>query len=169
VEQARPVPGWYPFVPLAAVWLVVWGAAITTLLNISHRHILPVYPVLFILIGSLSASVLEGVYRARPWTAALEEEYRGLVAEYRRLRASQPDGSTGAAAAAAPVPAAVIRRLGQLQDLRLLGHLRDREPEADIGGSFLIFAVTAADLDRYLAGASPRQFDVTAIPPEAFD
>ena len=67
------------------------------------------------------------------------------------------------------VPAAVIRRLGQLQYLRLLGHLRDREPEADIGGSILIFAVTAADLDRYLAGASPRQFDVTAIPPEAFD
>jgi hypothetical protein len=270
----RPLPGWYPLVPLAAIWIVVWAAAIATPLNIGHRHILPVYPLLFIVIGSLatgwrsprsgplvaglvacgslaacgagfphylaffnglvsrraahrhlvdsnldwgqdlpglarwlagrppgddrpvylayfgngsparlgieavplglpepaalrpgwyavSASVLEGVYRARPWTAALEGEYRGLVAGYRRLRDSRPGDPA--------FPPNLGRRLGHLQYLRLLGHLRDREPEADIGGSILLFAVTAADLDRYLAGPSPRQFEVSAIPAEAFD
>lgn len=42
--------------PLAVPALVLAGAAVFGHLNIGHRHILPVYPALFVLIGGLAAS-----------------------------------------------------------------------------------------------------------------
>ncbi len=42
-----------PFTPLAALFAVYWAFSITSHLNIGHRHLLPVYPVLFILTGAL--------------------------------------------------------------------------------------------------------------------
>ncbi|MEO7797859.1 MAG: glycosyltransferase family 39 protein, partial [Opitutaceae bacterium] len=41
------------FTPLLALFLVYWTTSLTSHLNIGHRHILPTYPVLFILAGSL--------------------------------------------------------------------------------------------------------------------
>lgn len=52
VERARSVPS--GVIPLVA-FLSVYGAfSVTSNLNIGHRHLLPVYPVLFILAGALA-------------------------------------------------------------------------------------------------------------------
>ncbi|MFA6286472.1 MAG: glycosyltransferase family 39 protein [Opitutaceae bacterium] len=42
--------------PLLILFLVYWGFSLTSHLNIGHRHILPTYPVLFILAGLLIRS-----------------------------------------------------------------------------------------------------------------
>jgi len=63
--------GWYPLAPLLTLLAVYWAASVTTTLNIGHRHLLPIYPVIFVLLGSLPA-----LTRARPgmrwlpWTLA---------------------------------------------------------------------------------------------------
>ena len=44
-----------PFTPLAALFAVYWATSLASHLNIGHRHILPVYPVLFIAAGVLGA------------------------------------------------------------------------------------------------------------------
>jgi hypothetical protein len=56
-----------PFTPLAALFLVYWAVSIESHLNIGHRHLVPTYPVLFILTGAL------GRWLARPlgWRAVL--------------------------------------------------------------------------------------------------
>ncbi|HEY4311711.1 MAG TPA: hypothetical protein VGN12_19855 [Pirellulales bacterium] len=43
---------WYPLSPLLVLWGVYWATAITSSMNIGHRHILPTYPPLFILAGA---------------------------------------------------------------------------------------------------------------------
>jgi len=43
----------YRVAPLLVLFGVYWFASLTTHLNIGHRHILPTYPVLFILLGGL--------------------------------------------------------------------------------------------------------------------
>jgi len=49
------VDGVYRTAPLWALFVVYWFFAITSSLNIGHRHIVPVYPVLFIFAGGASA------------------------------------------------------------------------------------------------------------------
>ena len=44
---------WYRLAPLAALFAVYWAFSIASHLNIGHRHILPIYPVLFIAVGAL--------------------------------------------------------------------------------------------------------------------
>jgi len=51
-----------PFTPLAALFLVYAAVSIQSHLNIGHRHLIPIYPVLFILTGAL------GAWLARPLT-----------------------------------------------------------------------------------------------------
>jgi hypothetical protein len=46
-----------PFTPLAALFVIYWFTSVTSHLNIGHRHILPTYPVLFIVAGSLGRFV----------------------------------------------------------------------------------------------------------------
>ena len=41
----------FPLIPLLVLLLVYWGVAITSSLNIGHRHTLPTYPAMFILAG----------------------------------------------------------------------------------------------------------------------
>ena len=55
-----------PLTPLLALFAVYWLVSIQSHLNIGHRHLMPVYPVLFILTGA------QGVWLARPygWRAA---------------------------------------------------------------------------------------------------
>ncbi len=48
----------YPFSPLLAFGLVYACASLTSNLNIGHRHILPLYPILFIFAGSLARASL---------------------------------------------------------------------------------------------------------------
>ncbi len=54
-----------PLTPLLALFGVYWAVSIQSSLNIGHRHLVPVYPVLFILTGAL------GAWLARPlgWRA----------------------------------------------------------------------------------------------------
>jgi hypothetical protein len=105
----------------------------------------------------VSASTLQGVWDAQPWTAALEAEYRDTVAAYLAL----PDKR---AARGDPAHADLFASLARLQYLRLLGHLRDRRPDADIAGSILMFHVSGDELARYLGGPSPRQVDMSRYP-----
>ena len=51
----------YPLAPLLTLLAVYWAASVTTTLNIGHRHLLPVYPAVFVLLGALPA-----LTRARP-------------------------------------------------------------------------------------------------------
>ena len=46
-----PRPASTPATPLLALLLVYWIFALTTHLNIGHRHLLPIYPALCILAG----------------------------------------------------------------------------------------------------------------------
>ncbi|MBI5382468.1 MAG: glycosyltransferase family 39 protein [Opitutae bacterium] len=43
------------YAPLAALFVVYWYFSLTSRLNIGHRHILPIYPPLFIALGALGA------------------------------------------------------------------------------------------------------------------
>ena len=64
VQKSSVVAGeraWYPLAPLFTLLAVYWAASVTTTLNIGHRHLLPIYPVIFVLLGSLPA-----LTRARP-------------------------------------------------------------------------------------------------------
>jgi hypothetical protein len=65
--------GLLPLAPLAALFLVYWIVSIQSHLNIGHRHLMPIYPVLFILAGAM------GPWLARPlgWRALLAA---GLIA-----------------------------------------------------------------------------------------
>jgi len=73
-DRARHLERLLPYTPLAALFLVYWAVSIRSHLNIGHRHLIPTYPVLFILVGSL------GTWLARPLRpralllAALEDE-----------------------------------------------------------------------------------------------
>jgi hypothetical protein len=50
--------------PLVVFFAVYWAFSLTSKLNIGHRHILPTYPVMFILLGGLAApGVLTGWWR----------------------------------------------------------------------------------------------------------
>ena len=53
--------------PLLVLFAVYWAFSLTSKLNIGHRHILPTYPVLFILAGGLAAP---GVFTGR-WRLVL--------------------------------------------------------------------------------------------------
>ncbi len=71
-SRIRPAAAWagrlaglLPLTPLAALFSVYWIVSIQSHLNIGHRHLMPIYPVLFILAGAL------GPWFARPlgWRA----------------------------------------------------------------------------------------------------
>jgi len=53
----------YAALPLWVLFLVYWAAAIASHLNIGHRHLLPVYPPLFVLCGAAGCWI-EGLFRA---------------------------------------------------------------------------------------------------------
>ena len=59
------------FRPERGIGGVYWAASLTTTLNIGHRHLLPVYPVTFILLGSLPALTrARGGLRRLSWALA---------------------------------------------------------------------------------------------------
>jgi hypothetical protein len=73
VAKDGGLAGLVPLTPLVALFLVYWAISIQSHLNIGHRHLAPIYPVLFILAGAL------GSWLARPlgWRALL---VAGLIA-----------------------------------------------------------------------------------------
>lgn len=54
----------YPAIPLLTLFVIYWITSLTSQLNIGHRHILPIYPVLFIGVGALGAWSASGRIRA---------------------------------------------------------------------------------------------------------
>ena len=63
-NRARIGRDTYAVAPLLVLFAVYWAFSLTSKLNIGHRHILPTYPVLFILVGGLAApGVLTGLWR----------------------------------------------------------------------------------------------------------
>jgi hypothetical protein len=56
--------GSYRLAPLLVFVAVYWAASVTSTLNIGHRHLLPVYPALFILLGALPSLIRA---RGGPW------------------------------------------------------------------------------------------------------
>lgn len=74
VEPVSAAPrerAWYPLAPLLTLLAVYWVASITTTLNIGHRHLLPVYPALFVLLGALPGIVRQSDrLRWLPWILA---------------------------------------------------------------------------------------------------
>jgi len=56
----------YQLSPLIVLFAVYWASSLTTNLNIGHRHILPTYPLLWILSGILLSSVVFEVWRTAP-------------------------------------------------------------------------------------------------------
>jgi hypothetical protein len=50
-HRARMIAGLYRAAPLWSLFLVYWAFAITSHLNIGHRHLLPTYPAMIILAG----------------------------------------------------------------------------------------------------------------------
>ena len=53
-DPARRRQWFIRYAPLAMSALVVWFAALTSSINVGDRHILPVYPVLFVALGALA-------------------------------------------------------------------------------------------------------------------
>ncbi len=53
----------YQLAPLAVLFVVYWAAALTSNLNIGHRHILPTYPPMFIFAGAAGLWFSVGVAR----------------------------------------------------------------------------------------------------------
>jgi len=116
----------------------------------------------------ISATLLQGVYAEPlgPWCAAFEATYQrarrfidaatedasaaGAIVNDSRgdLPSVQPDEAADAAA----VREAAVHAFNLLQAGRLRAFLRQREPDANVGGSILVFRLSAADLAQALAG-----------------
>ncbi|HEY4308636.1 MAG TPA: hypothetical protein VGN12_04205 [Pirellulales bacterium] len=56
----------YEIAPLLVLLAVYWGVALASHLNIGHRHLLPVYPPLFILAGAAVTWITPAPQRANP-------------------------------------------------------------------------------------------------------
>ena len=64
-----PRRGWlYRSTPLLALFCLYWAVAIKTPLNIGHRHLLPVYPVIYVMAGAAAGWVLLAGRRWLPVT-----------------------------------------------------------------------------------------------------
>lgn len=61
----------YPWTPLLALFAIYGGSSIASQLNIGHRHILPLYPVLFIAAGALGTALSSELLWRRAVVAGL--------------------------------------------------------------------------------------------------
>jgi 4-amino-4-deoxy-L-arabinose transferase-like glycosyltransferase len=68
----RPGGRFYALAPLIVLFVVYWGVALRSNLNIGHRHLLPTYPPLFILAGA--AAIWFRSPRARPGIARKKDQ-----------------------------------------------------------------------------------------------
>ena len=69
----------YAGTPLLALVVVYWAFALTTNLNIGHRHLLPTYPALCILAGGAAfwiQPLFEGIRKAEPQTGRERRQQR---------------------------------------------------------------------------------------------
>ena len=90
----------YAGTPLLALIAVYWGFALTTHLNIGHRHLLPIYPALFILAGG-SAHWIEPFFRRTPDADAQSGRDRRKQRSQARANANRSAALTAAGVATA--------------------------------------------------------------------
>jgi hypothetical protein len=97
----------------------------------------------------ISATILQHVYETEhgKWTQHYESNYRQARAWHEGYRKIDINSSFDRERESA---------FARLQFARLCAHLRQCEPLDNVGGSVLIYRVTAADLDRALLGAPPE-------------
>ena len=69
----------YRVTPLVALFAVYWFFSLTSHLNIGHRHILPTYPVLYILTGALGWAMMRAWQHSRQTGMAFGLGLAGLV------------------------------------------------------------------------------------------
>ncbi|MAE64290.1 MAG: hypothetical protein CMJ18_08440 [Phycisphaeraceae bacterium] len=73
LEDEPDAPLWYRTAPLWVLLLVYGGFSLTSSLNIGHRHLLPIYPVLFVMSGAAVRWFDTAFVRAAParrWSTA---------------------------------------------------------------------------------------------------
>ncbi len=73
----------YQMTPLVALFVVYWAFALTTHLNIGHRHLLPTYPALFIVAGAAA-------WWIRPPTSQAQARISNENAPSKSARADEP-------------------------------------------------------------------------------
>jgi Dolichyl-phosphate-mannose-protein mannosyltransferase len=74
-SRRRSAPQWrsrlYDWSPLLSLFAVYWAFSLTSHLNIGHRHIMPVYPVLFVMAAGAAVWIARPVRLAAACVAAL--------------------------------------------------------------------------------------------------
>jgi hypothetical protein len=108
----------------------------------------------------ISATSLQAVYwpEARHWTATRERAYIGTADLLERLRTGRPIPRDLADLAQPDSPRRkqLLRQYVLLQYMRLLGYLRQRRPNDNVGHSILVFRLSADDLREALTGPPPE-------------
>ncbi len=69
----------YRAAPLWLLFALYWGASLPSHLNIGHRHILPTYPVLYIVCGGLGWAAVRTAARSRAGGLAVAAAVAGLL------------------------------------------------------------------------------------------
>ena len=116
----------------------------------------------------LSATMFERAYTAvrGPWSAAYEAEYQRLTAWLSHIN-RQPKGEPPTATDGSPLTKEQLEKnlfnLEHLRFGRLCHFLRQREPDAVIGHSILIFRLEDAEVNFVLAAPLPELEAVAAM------
>jgi hypothetical protein len=138
--------------PLAAFSLVYVASSLVSHLNIGHRHILPLYPVCYIVLGALGAALLRGGTRAGLVAAMLilagqaGESFLSrphYLASFNLLAGGPDEGHA----------LLVDSSLDWGQDLPGLADWLDHDPEARAGARIHAALFTVADPARHLPRA----------------
>jgi hypothetical protein len=79
LPQSRLGEHAYRATPLLTLFIVYWLFSLTSHLNIGHRHILPTYPVLYILAGALGWAAVRAWHNTRSTGLAFGVGLAGLV------------------------------------------------------------------------------------------
>lgn len=93
----------------------------------------------------VSATRLAAIYDrpAGPWNETFERDYQRFRAQEQAAREKEPFSSAAKDAR---------NQLDQYRYLRLLSYLRQREPQANVGGSILVFRLSQKDVAQALEG-----------------
>jgi len=106
----------------------------------------------------ISATMLQNLFTQFPgrWSRAYEQDYQNLSANLRLFHSTADDPAARqrliAQAGGRDAVLAVFQSYADARFARLCGMLRQREPDAEINHSILIYRLTAEDLARALDG-----------------
>jgi hypothetical protein len=126
-----------------------YGISAVMLPSLLHREARGVPGPLSGGIYCISVTMLEGPYLAAPgpWTASYESQYQEILHNLQAYKATEALGQARWAQ--------MFLDYDQLRAARLFAYLRNREPDANIGHSILIFKLTDDDVNRAQFGPAP--------------